>query len=121
MSVEVQRRYGTTTEHSTFVGVLAELTVDTDKKTVIVHDGITPGGNPQDNANRIKLKNINIADFTGKDGYILAYDEINDEFYLKQDSGGGGGLLSIEYFPSIERVPFSIYNIPILTNIDKPV
>ena len=39
----------------------------------------------------ILTKPVNIADFTGKDGYILAYDETAGEFYLKLDSGGGGG------------------------------
>jgi hypothetical protein len=46
MSVQVQRRRGTTAQHATFTGALAELTVDTDKKTVVVHDGTTAGGNP---------------------------------------------------------------------------
>lgn len=46
MSLAVQRRRGTTAEHSTFTGAEGELTVDTDKKTVVVHDGITVGGVP---------------------------------------------------------------------------
>ena len=46
MATEVQRRRGTTTEHSTFTGAPGELTVDTTKKTVVVHDGSTPGGFP---------------------------------------------------------------------------
>lgn len=43
---QVQRRRGTTAEHATFVGAVGELTVDLNKKTVVVHDGVTPGGNP---------------------------------------------------------------------------
>lgn len=43
------------------------------------------------NAVKIKSKPVNILDFTGKDGYILAYDETAEEFYLKADDGGGGG------------------------------
>jgi hypothetical protein len=46
MSFAFQRRRGTTAQHSTFTGLLAELTVDTDKDTVIVHDGTTAGGFP---------------------------------------------------------------------------
>lgn len=46
MSFAFQRRRGTTTEHSTFTGLLGELTVDTTKKTVVVHDGTTAGGIP---------------------------------------------------------------------------
>lgn len=40
----VRLRKGTEQEHQNFAGVLAEVTVDTDKKTLRVHDGVTPGG-----------------------------------------------------------------------------
>ena len=46
MSFAFQRRRGTTTEHGSFTGLNAELTVDTTKKTVVVHDGSTAGGVP---------------------------------------------------------------------------
>lgn len=48
-------------------------------------------GDESSNATSLLTKAINISDFTGKDGYILAYDETAGEFYLKLDSGGGGG------------------------------
>lgn len=46
MSTAVQFRGGTTVQHATFTGAGRELTVDTDKKTVVVHDGATAGGFP---------------------------------------------------------------------------
>ena len=46
MSDQIQRRGGTTAQHTTFTGALRELTIDTDKKTVVVHDGVTAGGFP---------------------------------------------------------------------------
>ena len=46
MSKAVQRRRGTTAEHTTFTGALGELTVDTTKDTVVVHDGAAAGGYP---------------------------------------------------------------------------
>ena len=46
MSVGIKRRRGTTAEHELFTGLEAELTVDLTKKTVVVHDGATAGGNP---------------------------------------------------------------------------
>lgn len=46
MSVARQRRRGTTANHAAFTGLAGELTVDTDKKTVVVHDGSTAGGFP---------------------------------------------------------------------------
>lgn len=44
MSVQVKYRRGTTTEHATFTGAVGEITVDTTKKTAVVHDGVTAGG-----------------------------------------------------------------------------
>ena len=46
MSFAVQQRRGTTAQHSTFTGLQGEITVDTTKKTIVVHDGSTPGGIP---------------------------------------------------------------------------
>lgn len=45
-SFAIQQRRGTTTQHSTFTGLAGEITVDTTKKTIVVHDGTTAGGIP---------------------------------------------------------------------------
>lgn len=45
MSTEVQLRRGTTAEHTSFTGKVGEVTVDTTAKRLVVHDGVTPGGN----------------------------------------------------------------------------
>ena len=45
-SFAIQQRRGTTVEHSTFTGLAGEITVDTTKKTIVVHDGSTAGGIP---------------------------------------------------------------------------
>ena len=44
MSTQIQSRRGTTAQHSSFTGAAGELTVDTDKNVVVVHDGSTAGG-----------------------------------------------------------------------------
>jgi len=44
MPTQVQLRRGTTVQHATFTGAVGEVTVDTTKKTVVVHDGSTQGG-----------------------------------------------------------------------------
>mgnify|MGYP000206255335 CR=1 FL=1 len=44
MSKLLQLRGGTTSEHSSFTGALREVTVDTDKDTLVIHDGSTAGG-----------------------------------------------------------------------------
>ncbi len=46
MATQVQFRGGTTTEHASFTGAAREVTVDTTKDTVVVHDGTTAGGIP---------------------------------------------------------------------------
>jgi hypothetical protein len=46
MATQVQQRRGTTTEHATFTGAIGEITVDTDKDVVVVHDGSLAGGYP---------------------------------------------------------------------------
>lgn len=47
MAKQVQFRRGTTAQHQVFTGAAGEITIDTDKKVVVVHDGVTPGGFPQ--------------------------------------------------------------------------
>lgn len=44
MTTQVQFRRGTTVQHATFTGAEGEITVDTDKKTAIIHDGNKVGG-----------------------------------------------------------------------------
>lgn len=46
MATEVRIRRGTTAQHAGFTGAAAEITVDTDKDTIVVHDGVTAGGFP---------------------------------------------------------------------------
>ena len=44
MARQVQLRRGTTAQTNSFTGAVGEVTVDTDKDTVVVHDGSTAGG-----------------------------------------------------------------------------
>ena len=46
MAKKLQLRRGTTSQHSSFTGAVGEVTVDTDKDVVVVHDGSTAGGHP---------------------------------------------------------------------------
>ena len=45
-SSPVQQFRGTTAQHAKYTGLPGELTVDTDKNVVVVHDGVTAGGHP---------------------------------------------------------------------------
>lgn len=57
---QVQRRRGSTSQHAVFTGAVGEVTVDTDKKVEVVHDGTTPGGFPQASARDIAATNANV-------------------------------------------------------------
>ena len=46
MATILQLRRGTTVQHSSFTGAVGEVTVDTTKDTIVVHDGVTAGGSP---------------------------------------------------------------------------
>src|SRR5574344_423447 len=56
MSIEIRRPGDTTEAHANFIGADREITIDTDKKTVVVHDGKTLGGFP---LSREDLSNVN--------------------------------------------------------------
>ena len=55
MTTAIRRRRGTTTQHSTFTGLEGEVTVDTTKDTLVVHDGSTAGGHPLAKENNATL------------------------------------------------------------------
>ena len=63
MATQVQIRRGTTAGHSSFTGAVAELTFDTDLKTVRAHDGSTAGGIVLAKSSDVVLK-ANITDLT---------------------------------------------------------
>ena len=44
MATRIQFRRGTSSQHASFTGAVGEMTVDTDKDVVVVHDGSTAGG-----------------------------------------------------------------------------
>lgn len=46
MAKRVQLRRGNTTQTNAFTGAIGEVTVDTDKDVLVVHDGTTAGGFP---------------------------------------------------------------------------
>jgi hypothetical protein len=64
MAKRVQFRRGTTAQHAVFIGAPGEITVDTDKKVIVVHDGVTPGGFP---ANRLEsIDGSGVTTFAGR-------------------------------------------------------
>lgn len=54
----MQLRRGTTAQHSAFTGLVGEITVDTDKDTIVVHDGSTAGGFPLAKASEVSASSL---------------------------------------------------------------
>lgn len=90
----IKRRRGTTAQHASFVGLIGELTVDTDKNVLIVHDGATSGGHEMaDNA----LSNVNLSNiFTAGTGMtitntggVLTFDNTNTADITAVTAGAG--------------------------------
>lgn len=46
MARQLQLRRGTTAQHTMFTGAVGEVTIDTDKDALVVHDGVQAGGFP---------------------------------------------------------------------------
>ena len=89
MAKKLQLRRGTTSEHGSFTGAVGEVTVDTDKDVLVVHDGSTAGGFPSVKSgaiaagdiasNAVTTAKINADAVTGAK---IADDSINSEHYV---------------------------------------
>ena len=75
MAKLLKLRRGTTSQHSSFTGAEGEVTVDTDKKVVVVHDGSTAGGVPLATAADVAAKQAADADLTAIAGLTSAADK----------------------------------------------
>jgi len=110
MAKEIIRRFGTTAEHSAFTGADAEITVDTDKNTVVVHDGATVGGFPLAKQADVDAAVANISVeglFTKQDPRQVAWTKI------------GNGTAETSTTLTVE-VDGSIVEIPAGTSISMP-
>lgn len=67
MAKQVQLRRGTTAEHAAFTGVEGELTVDTTKDTLVLHDAYQVGGYPllREDTSNLSNDTIDIAKIDG--------------------------------------------------------
>src|SRR5687767_9799689 len=60
-------RRASTAAHAIFTGGPGEITIDTDKKTVVVHDGATAGGFPIARADQALATGNNLADLSNRE------------------------------------------------------
>jgi hypothetical protein len=81
MAKKLQLRGGTTSEHSTFTGAVREVTVDTTKDSLVVHDGTTAGGIPIAKSSDITLGTLSVtadaAELNKLDGVTASTAELN--------------------------------------------
>ena len=61
MAKLLKLRRGTTSQHSSFTGAEGEVTVDTDKEALVVHNGSTAGGFPVARADGTGVTNFTIS------------------------------------------------------------
>jgi hypothetical protein len=90
MSTQTRLRRGTTTQHQSFTGAEGEVTVDTTKDVVVVHDGSTAGGVPMARQDRprgwTKLEH-----FTSSGTWTKAGKTDLKRIRVTIWGGGGGG------------------------------
>jgi len=107
MSTRVQWRRGSTAQTATFTGASGEITVDTDKNVVVVHDNITPGGHaaPQlsfvQDAYNIANSAYNAANSAGSTATVTnAYNVANGAF----DKANSANVLAQSAYDSSNSV-----------------
>ena len=67
MAKLLKLRRGTTTQHGSYTGAEGEVPVDTDKETLVVHDGSTAGGHPVAAEDMANVSSASIAGRLGND------------------------------------------------------
>lgn len=85
MPTQVQFRRGTSAQNDTFTGASGELSVDTDNKTVRVHDGSTAGGFTLAKKDLSNISNVGVFTATSivvsgnvSIGGTLTYEDVNN-------------------------------------------
>ena len=92
MARRLQLRRGSTSQHNSFTGAIGEVTVDTSKKTLVVHDGLTQGGIPLAKESSVTniSNSIDSVNLLRADRY-LALQDIANMVYTS------GDLIKIQY------------------------
>lgn len=104
MSVQVQLRGGTTEEHASFTGAPREVTVDTTKGVLVVHDGVKVGGTPLAKEKELtdfeKRINDRLEEFSNNIGTTHNHDNLysklghnHDDRYAVLPTGCNGSFL----------------------------
>ena len=131
MSKQVRLRRGTTAQHSSFTGAQGEVTVDTDKKVVVVHDGSTAGGVPMfpstggtmtDNLAFANGKGIDFSATPGT-GTSELLDDYEEGTWTPSDASGASLAFTVTSarYTKIGRVVFAHFYLEYPTNASASV
>jgi hypothetical protein len=102
-NIQVQLRRGTTAQHGSFTGAQGELTVDTDKNALVLHDGATAGG--------VGMSNAEVTAASSTTARSLA-DRFADVYHVKDFGAVGDGSTDdtdaiLAAISSANRIDFS--------------
>jgi hypothetical protein len=117
MPKQVQLRRGTTAQTALFRGAQGEVTVDTDRKALVVHDGSTFGGFPQARADQVPALASNFADLVDK-----SVCRSNLYVFSKDDASSGqkcrafGPSVAFDGYTSTQRLTSALNLYSISTN-----
>ena len=89
MATRIQFRRGTTSDHSTFTGAVGEVTVDTTKDTLVVHDGSQVAGYP---LGRADASNMSNPQFSGTSALVPPKGTTAQRPSLSADTTGWGTI-----------------------------
>jgi hypothetical protein len=115
MSKQVQLRRGTTAQHATFTGAVGEVTYDTDRKCLVVHDGVTAGGLPltgylvldPEGSGTAQIVDSPIA-ITGKnvgDGGVMLYAGLTELYEIGLSTGRLGFVYPVRNYNGVAYAP----------------
>ena len=90
MAKLLKLRRGTTSQHSSFTGAEGEVTVDTTKDTLVVHDGSTAGGIP------LAKEAGNVATSTEATNVTVSANNTTDETVYPTFVDGASGTQGVE-------------------------
>lgn len=131
MADQLQLRRGTTAENLVFTGAQGEVIVDTDKETLVVHNGVSPGGNPlaseksvtdstiyfnddigggsAANAYILSPKSNSLIPTTYADGIQLGFVTTNANTGASTATFAGLGVRSLKYPGGLDPAPGDIF------------
>lgn len=73
-NIQVQLRRGTTAQHGSFTGAQGEVTVDTDKNALVLHDGATAGGKDIGRVDVINVKDYGASASASASANVTAFN-----------------------------------------------